>query len=112
MSFLARSPLGNGLKDFVAFAALPSFSVTRAYCKELLSETFDFLLLPDGSSDSTAKERDSEAALQAFKLVLNLAKEANSCLLSEEAGGEKTIHGAEGCSDSGEQKLCVSVTLS
>lgn len=82
--------------------ALPSFAVTRAYCKELLCETFGILLLPDTSSDSNKAERDGDAALQAFKLVLNIAKEANACLMNEEAGGEKTLNGgAEGCSDSG-----------
>lgn len=90
------------IQSVLFFVALPSFSVTRAYCKELLCETFGFLLLPDGSPDSGKVERDSETALQAFKLVLNIAKDANSCLLNEEAGGEKTVKGAEGCSDSGE----------
>ena len=76
--------------------------MTRAYCKELLCENFGFLLLPGDSPDGDKVERDGETALQVFKLILNTAKEANSCLLNEEAGGEKTIKGAEGCSDSGE----------
>ena len=77
--------------------------MTRAYCKELLSETFGHLLLPDHLPGSPAN-RDSEGTLQAFKFTLNLAKEANSCLLNAECD-EKSVRAAAGCSDSGELEL-------
>lgn len=80
---------------------MPAFSVTRAYCKELLCETFGYLLLPADSPDGKAG-RDSETALRAFKVTLNLAKEANACLLNDECNENRNIKGAAGCSDSGE----------
>lgn len=92
------------------FPALPAYAVTRAFCKELLCETSGYLLLPDDSPNSQAS-RDSEVALQAYKLVLNLAKEATSCLLNAE-GNEKHIRDIAGTSDSGEAlalSLCVCV---
>ncbi len=80
--------------------ALPLYSITRAYCKEVLCETFGYLLLPDDSPDSQAS-RDSESVLQTLKLILKLAKEANLCLLNANCS-EKTVREAAGCSDSGE----------
>lgn len=88
---------------FFYFLALPAYAVTRAFCKELLCETFGYLLLPGDSPNSQAS-RDSEVALQAFKLILNLAKEATSCL-----GNEKHIRAVAGCSDSGEASSSVYV---
>ena len=92
--------------------ALAAYAVTRAFCKELLCETFGYLLLPNDSPNNQPN-RDSEVALQAFKLVLNLAKEATSCLLNAE-GNEQHIRAVAGCSDSGEAlliKMCQSLFL-
>ena len=59
--------------------ALPLFSVTRAYCKELLRDTFSTHLLPDTPTGS--HDPSSNSARYVFKDVLNLAKEANSSLV-------------------------------
>jgi hypothetical protein len=77
--------------------ALPLYSVTRAYCKRLLCETFTALLLPDSSPD---KQISSDSALQAFKQTLNLAKETSTTLVDSQSGG-KLLSTAAGVSDSG-----------
>lgn len=69
---------------FLPGIALPTYAVTRSFCKELLCETFHYLLLPDDSPSSQAC-RDSEVAVQAFKLVLKLADEATSSLSSSDS---------------------------
>ena len=75
------------------------YAVTRSFCKELLCETFHYLLLPDDSPSSQAS-RDSEVAVQAFKLVLKLAKEAMSCISSSD-GSKSSLSEIAGSSDSG-----------
>ena len=78
-------------------AALPIYSVTRAYCKRLLCETFTALLLPDTVPE---EQVSSEFVLRAFKQTLNLAKEANTTLFDAQSGG-KLLRTAAGFSDSG-----------
>ena len=80
--------------------ALPTYAVTRSFCKELLCESFHYLLLPDDSPPSSQATRDSEMALQAFKLVLKLAREATSCLASTD-GKKNSLEGVADSSDSG-----------
>ena len=77
--------------------ALPLYSVTRAYCKQLLCETFTALLLPDSVPD---EQISSDFALQAFKQTLNMAKEASTTLFDAQSGG-KLLSTAAGVSDSG-----------
>ena len=79
------------------YTALPLYSVTRAYCKRLLCETFTALLLPDSVPD---EQISSDFALQAFKQTLNLAKEASTTLVDSQSGG-KLLSTAAGISDSG-----------
>lgn len=56
--------------------------MTRAFCKHLLHDTFTSLLLlgdaPSGSHDPNA----GDTCLDMFKSILNIAKEADSTLLS------------------------------
>lgn len=62
--------------------ALPAYSVTRAFCKHLLRDTFTSLLLPgdapSGSRDPTA----GDTCLETLKSILDIAKEADSTLLN------------------------------
>lgn len=100
--FSIRNVYSFILVSISLFIAMPAFSVTRAYCKELLCETFNYLLLPDDTPDDKTAGRDNKTALRAFKVILKLAKEANACLLNDECNENKNIKGAAGCSDSGE----------
>ena len=75
--------------------------MTRAYCKQLLCETFTALLLPDSLPE---EQISSDFALQAFKQTLNLAKEANTTLFDSQSGG-KLLRTAAGFSDSGKSCL-------
>ena len=81
----------------LSLTALPLYSVTRAYCKRLLCETFTALLLPDSLPE---KQISSDSALQAFKQTLNLAKETSTTLVDSKSGG-KLLRTAAGVSDSG-----------
>ena len=81
----------------LSLTALPLYSVTRAYCKRLLCETFTALLLPDSLPE---KQISSDSALQAFKQTLNLAKETSTTLVDSQSGG-KLLSTAAGVSDSG-----------
>jgi len=86
--------------------ALPTYAVTRSFCKELLCETFHYLLLPDDSPPSSQATRDSEVALQAFKLVLKLAREATTSLANT-AGKKNSLEGVAESSNSGMTDILV-----
>ena len=81
-------------------AALPLYSVTRAFCKDLLHDTFAALLLPNASKEGSNDPRGKEPAPNTFKYILNLAKEANSSLLARHSH-VKSLNTAAGSSDSG-----------
>ena len=81
-------------------AALPLYSVTRAFCKDLLHDTFAALLLPNASKEGSHDPRGKEPAPNTFKYILNLAKEANSSLLARHSR-VKSLNTAAGSSDSG-----------
>ena len=91
-SFLSLHPL--------PIAALPLYSVTRAFCKDLLHDTFAALLLPNASKEGSHDLRGKEPAPNTFKYILNLAKEANSSLLARHSR-VKSLNTAAGSSDSG-----------
>ena len=91
-SFLSLHPL--------PIAALPLYSVTRAFCKDLLHDTFAALLLPNASKEGSHDPRGKEPAPNTFKYILNLAKEANSSLLARHSR-VKSLNTAAGSSDSG-----------
>ena len=84
-------------------AALPLYSVTRAFCKDLLRDTFTTLLLPNASKEGSHDPRGKEPAPNTFKYILNLAKEANSSLLARHSH-VKSLNTAAGSSDSGRAK--------
>ena len=80
--------------------ALPLYSVTRAFCKDLLRKTFTTLLLPDSSKEGSRDLRSREPISDTFKYILNLAKEANSSLLGYHSD-VKSLSAAARSSDSG-----------
>ena len=82
--------------------ALPAYSVTRAFCKELLCETFTALLLPDNNPDNPTS---SDCVLGAFKHTFNLAKEANADILGSQ-DYSKLLGAAVSTSDSGKCRVC------
>ncbi len=59
-------------------AALPLCSVSRGFCKALLCDTFDGLLLKDPSQSVL------ESATEAFKWTLSISKTLNSHLLAKQ----------------------------
>ena len=72
--------------------------MTRAYCKELLRDTFTAHLLPEAAPGSHDQQDGAEeSALQAFKHILNLAKEANSNLVDAQTT-EESLKNAAGSS--------------
>lgn len=73
--------------------ALPLYSVSRAFCKELLCQAFNSLLLPPVPSSPTQPFTDTTR--EEFKYILTLAKEATSSLLA--------CHGSPGSCVSGEE---------
>ena len=91
------------LPSLPPLAALPLYSVTRAFCKDLLRDTFTTLLLPNASKEGSHDPRGKEPAPNTFKYILNLAKEANSSLLARHSH-VKSLNTAAGSSDSGRAK--------
>jgi len=81
-------------------AALPLYSVTRAFCKDLLRKTFTTLLLPENSQEGSDDLRRGELTSDTFKYILNLAKEANSSLLAYHSD-VRSLSAAARSSDSG-----------
>lgn len=73
------------------FPALPLYSVTRAFCKELLCEAFNTFLLPEAPSSPTQPPTDTTR--EEFKYILSLSQEATSSLLA--------CHGSPGSRVSG-----------
>ena len=89
--------------------ALPLYSVTRAFCKTLLCDTFSALLVPEG--DTPLNQTTVVESLEAFKWTLSLSKEVNSYLLSTQ-GSDKPLTAVAQCSDSGtglKLRVCVNV---
>lgn len=80
--------------------ALPLYSVTRAFCKDLLRKTFTTLLLPENSQEGSDDLRRGELTSDTFKYILNLAKEANSSLLAYHSD-VRSLSAAARSSDSG-----------
>jgi hypothetical protein len=72
-------------------AALPLYSVTRAFCKELLCEAFNTLLLPPVPSSPAPPS--TEATHEQFKYTLSLAKEATASLLASHGSPSSCVSG-------------------
>ena len=64
------------------FVALPSYSMTRAFCKDLLRSSFTSLLLPGDTPSGSHDLSFGDASLEMFKSTLAIAKDANAALLS------------------------------
>ena len=89
--------------------ALPLYSVSRGFCKSLLCDTFNVLLL----SDSAPSQSVVDSALESFKWILGVAKDLNSYLLSCQEGGDQQLSALAQASDSGNTlKLYAVYTLS
>ncbi|CAI8017124.1 Sterol regulatory element-binding protein 1 [Geodia barretti] len=74
-------------------AALPLYSVTRAFCKELLCESFNTLLLPPVPPSSPPTQPSTDATREQFKYILSLTKEATSSLLAGHGSPSSCVSG-------------------
>ena len=74
------------------FTALPLYSVTRSFCKELLCEAFNTLLLPP-ASPSPSQPSTTDTSREEFKYILTLAQEATSSLLASHGSPSSCVSG-------------------
>ena len=90
--------------------ALPLYSVSRGFCKSLLCDTFNVLLLSDSAPSQSVVDR----ALESFKWILGVAKDLNSYLLSCQEGGDQQLSALAQSLDSGKHatNVCMPYTFS